>query len=72
MLLSAIVVAVLLAGLIVPVVLSRTGRSVGVRSRRPTSAPKAPKRTTKPPLRMVVRPDDMDRELKKLLEEDRR
>ena len=58
MLLSAIVVAVLLAGLIVPVVLSRTGRPLVMRSKRPTKAPKSPKRATKPPLRLVVRPEN--------------
>lgn len=72
MLLSAIVVGVLLAGLIVPVVLSRTGRPVLSRPKRSPKAARPAKSAAKAPLRLVVRPDDMDRELKKLLEEDRR
>ena len=73
MILSAVVVVLLLAGLIVPVVFARQGRALQFSgpSRRPRT-PKPPKPVNRPPLRLVVRPDDMDGELKKLLEEDRR
>ena len=68
----AFVVFALLAAIVVPVVLAEMRRLGSRRQSRP-SAPRAAKREpAKPPLRLVVNKNDMDRELAALLAKDSR
>jgi len=73
MTLRTVIVFALLAAIVVPVVLAEVRR---FRPRAPSRAtqPRAPKREApvKPPLRLVVNKDDMDRELAVLLAKDSR
>jgi len=69
MMLRAIIVLALLAALIVPVVVAELRRSrprPAVR-RPPQIRPAKPEAAAKPPLRLVVNRNDMDRELAALL-----
>jgi predicted lipid-binding transport protein (Tim44 family) len=69
----ALIVFALLAAIIVPVVLAEMRRLGPRRPARP-AAVRAPKREAgaKPPLRLVVNKNDMDRELADLLAKDSR
>jgi hypothetical protein len=68
----AFVVFALLAAIIVPVVLAEMRRLRPHRDSR-ASVPRPPKReAAKPPLRLVVNKNDMDRELAALLAKDSR
>ena len=68
----AFIVFALLAAIIIPVVLAEMRRMGSRRGSRP-SAPRPPKREpAKPPLRLVVNKNDMDRELAALLAKDSR
>jgi hypothetical protein len=71
MILRAVIVLALLAAIIVPVVAAEARR---LRRRTPVrvSKPRPPKRedAAKPPLRLVVNRNDMDRELAALLAKD--
>jgi hypothetical protein len=73
MTLRAVIVFVLLAAIIVPVVLAEM-RRWNPRRTPQTKKPSAPKReaAAKPPLRLVVNKNDMDRELAALLARDSR
>jgi hypothetical protein len=73
MTLRALIVFGLLAALIVPVVLAEV-RRLRPRAARRVSQAKPPKREppAKPPLRLVVNRNDMDRELAALLARDSR
>jgi hypothetical protein len=67
----AFIVFALLAAIVIPVVMAEMRRLGPRRSSRP--APRAPKREpAKPPLRLVVNKNDMDRELAALLAKDSR
>ena len=70
MTLQAVIVLILLAALVVPVIAAEVAR----RGRRPVSKPARPivEAAPKPPLRLVVNKNDMDRELAALLAEDSR
>jgi hypothetical protein len=68
----AFVVFALLAAIVIPVVMAEM-RRLGPRRDSRASAPRAPKReAAKPPLRLVVNKNDMDRELAALLAKDSR
>lgn len=71
--LRALIVFGLLAAIVVPVVLAEL-RRLGPRRERRVSPARAPKReaAAKPPLRLVVNRNDMDRELAALLAKDSR
>jgi hypothetical protein len=73
MTLRALIVFGLLAAIVVPVILAELRRFRPRRGRR-ASAVRAPKREVapKPPLRLVVNRNDMDRELAALLAKDSR
>ena len=73
MTLRAIIVFALLAALIVPVVVAelRRARPRAAAHKSPPRAPK-PASASKPPLRLVVNRNDMDRELAALLAKDNR
>jgi len=73
MTLRAVIVFVLLAAIIVPVVLAEV-RRFRPRATSRVGQPRAPKReaAAKPPLRLVVSRNDMDRELAVLLARDSR
>ena len=69
---GAVIVFVLLAALVVPIVIAELNRRP--RRRQVSKPPVVPKResATKPPLRLVVDKNDMDRELAALLAKDSR
>lgn len=68
---QAVIIFVLLAAIVVPVVMAEVGRR---KTRSPATKPRPVKREAadRPPLRLVVNKNDMDRELAALLAKDSR
>ncbi len=69
MTIQAVIIFIVLAALIVPVVLAEIRRRP---ARRQPVAPRKREPVEKPPLRLVVNKNDMDRELAALLAKDSR
>ncbi len=74
MTMRAVIVFALLAAIVIPILMAEARRFRPARTRKPAAprTPRTPAAAARPPLRLVVDKDDMDRELAALLAKDAR